>query len=129
MPVPAPSLIDAVVARPWLARLLKPVANWYVNAAGYRQMGLRADDLICEEDERVLKALKRLSPKENYDRVYRLRRATQLSLQHKLLPKNEWTKPEEDVPYLTPVLKQVVAEEKERHALDTLEVVRRKGQH
>jgi len=41
MPVPAPSLIDAVVARPWLARLLKPVANWYVNAAGYRQMGLR----------------------------------------------------------------------------------------
>jgi len=88
-----------------------------------------ADDLICEEDERVLKALKRLSPKENYDRVYRLRRATQLSLQHKLLPKNEWTKPEEDVPYLTPVLKQVVAEEKERHALDTLEVVRRKGQH
>ena len=41
MPVPALSLIDAVVARPWLARLLKPVANWYVNAAGYRQMGLR----------------------------------------------------------------------------------------
>jgi hypothetical protein len=54
-----------------------------------------ADDLILEENEDVLLALKRLPPKEAYDRVYRLRRAIQCSVTHKLLPKDQWTKPEE----------------------------------
>jgi len=38
----------------------------------------RADDLIPEEDEMVQLALKRLSPKEAYDRVFRMRRAFQV---------------------------------------------------
>ena len=38
----------------------------------------RADDLIPEESDTVLLALKRLPPKEAYDRVYRLRRAFQV---------------------------------------------------
>lgn len=53
------------------------------------------DDLLEEERPDVASALKRLSPKETYERVYRIRRATQLSIQHKLLPKEEWTKPEQ----------------------------------
>jgi ubiquinol-cytochrome c reductase subunit 7 len=84
-----------------------------------------ADDLIVEENETVLKALHRLSPKESYDRIYRIRRATQLSLQHKLLPKSEWTKPEEDVPYLTPIIEQLHAEDKERKELDTVVVLKK----
>src|SRR5215469_5678920 len=57
-------------------------------------------------------AIKRLPPKEAYDRVFRMRRAfqvrqflsiielpctdtSQMSLSHQLLPKEEWTKPEE----------------------------------
>lgn len=51
--------------------------------------------MIIEENEDVLKALKRLPPKEAYDRVYRIRRALQCSVSHKLLPKGQWTKPEE----------------------------------
>ena len=78
-----------------------------------------------EEDEAVLKALGRLSPKESYDRVYRIRRATQLSLQQKILPKNEWTKAEDDVPYLSPILAQIYAESNEKHALDTLTVLKK----
>ena len=39
----------------------------------------RADDLIPEENDTVLLALKRLPPKEAYDRVFRLRRAFQVS--------------------------------------------------
>jgi ubiquinol-cytochrome c reductase subunit 7 len=39
MPV-APSLYNAAVKRPWLMSMLKPLAGWYANAAGYRQMGL-----------------------------------------------------------------------------------------
>jgi len=38
----------------------------------------RADDLIPEESETVLTALKRLPPKEAYDRVFRMRRAFQV---------------------------------------------------
>jgi len=75
----------------------------------------RADDLIPEESETVLLALKRLPPKEAYDRVFRMRRAfqvrrtrntphrpphaantlSQCSISHQLLPKNEQTKPED----------------------------------
>ena len=74
----------------------------------------RADDLIPEESDTVLLALKRLPPKEAYDRVFRLRRAFQVgssgdpwhlmstrahtiqcSLSHQLLPKDQHTKREE----------------------------------
>lgn len=41
----------------------------------------RADDLIPEENDTVQLALKRLPPKEAYDRVFRLRRAFQVALQ------------------------------------------------
>lgn len=41
-------------------------------------MRCRADDLIPEESEIVQLAIKRLSPKEAYDRVYRMRRAFQV---------------------------------------------------
>ncbi len=84
-----------------------------------------ADDLIPEDNEATLKAISRLDAKENYDRIYRIRRATQLSLQQKILPKPEWTKPEEDVPYLTPILEQLYKEASEKNALDTLTVLKK----
>lgn len=40
----------------------------------------RADDLLPEESEEVLLALKRLPQKEAYDRVFRLRRAVQVRM-------------------------------------------------
>ncbi|KKY19977.1 putative ubiquinol-cytochrome c reductase complex 14 kda protein [Phaeomoniella chlamydospora] len=115
-----PNLVKFVRARPWLERAITPFANWYCNAAGYRQMGLRYDDLIPEESMVVQQALKRLSPKESYDRVFRLRRAFQLSLSHQLLPRDEWTKAEEDTHYLHDLIEQVEAEEKEKKDLDAL---------
>ncbi|KAL6714961.1 Cytochrome b-c1 complex subunit 7, mitochondrial [Lecanora helva] len=75
----APSLAKYITKRPWLKRWMKPLANWYADAAGYRKLGLKADDLIPEENDTVLLALKRLPPKEAYDRVYRLRRAFQVA--------------------------------------------------
>ena len=44
----------------------------------YTDWNDRADDLIPEESETVLAAIKRLPPKESYDRVFRLRRAFQV---------------------------------------------------
>jgi ubiquinol-cytochrome c reductase subunit 7 len=108
-----------------------------------------------EERESVQIALKRLSSKESYDRIYRIRRAVQCSYQHKLLPKSEWTKPEEvrysptpiskdpphlgttkfelltirfvpqDVSYLQHIIEQVEAEIAEKDALDTASVIKK----
>ncbi|KAN0108213.1 14 kDa subunit of cytochrome bd ubiquinol oxidase [Hyaloscypha variabilis] len=117
-----PSLAGYIVKRPWLKRWMTPLANWYANAAGYRKLGLRADDLIPEESETVLLALKRLPQKEAYDRVYRLRRAFQCSLAHQLLPKDQHTKPDEDVPYLSPIIKEIEAEARERADLESLSI-------
>ncbi|ROV94541.1 hypothetical protein VMCG_08204 [Cytospora schulzeri] len=117
-----PSLAPYILKRPWLHNFIKPMANWYANASGYRQMGLRADDLIPEESPTVQTALARMSEKDRYDRIFRIRRAVQLSIAHKLLPKAEWTKAEEDTPYLAPLIQLIEAEQKEREALDTLTV-------
>ncbi|KAF2013759.1 hypothetical protein BU24DRAFT_442710 [Aaosphaeria arxii CBS 175.79] len=121
----APSLAPFILKRPWLQKFVSPLAKWYVNAAGYRQLGLRADDLIPEENNTVQLALKRLPPKEAYDRVFRLRRAFQLSVAHQLLPKAEWTKPEEDTPYLTEAIQTVEAEMKEREDLEAMVITKR----
>ncbi|CZR59714.1 probable ubiquinol--cytochrome-c reductase [Phialocephala subalpina] len=121
-----PSLVNFIVKRPWLSKFMKPLSNWYANAAGYRKLGLKADDLIPEESETVLLALKRLPPKEAYDRVFRLRRAFQCSLAHQLLPKEQHTKPDEDVEYLSPIIRQIEAEAKERDDLESLSLNKRK---
>ncbi|KAK2764023.1 Cytochrome b-c1 complex subunit 7 [Arachnomyces sp. PD_36] len=121
----APSLAQFAISRPWLKRWMVPFANWYANAAGYRKLGLRADDLIPEENDTVQLALKRLPPKEAYDRVFRLRRAFQCSLEHQLLPASEQTKPEEDIQYLSPIIREIEKEQKERMNLDSL-VVKKK---
>ncbi|KAF4637326.1 hypothetical protein G7Y89_g736 [Cudoniella acicularis] len=121
-----PSLANAIVKRPWLYKIMKPLSNWYCNAAGYRKLGLKADDLIPEESETVLLALKRLPQQEAYDRVFRLRRAFQASLAHQLLPVSQQTKPEEDVPYLSPIIREIEAEARERSDLETLSITKRK---
>ncbi|KAF4503975.1 hypothetical protein G6O67_008599 [Ophiocordyceps sinensis] len=119
------SLAPFVLRRPWLTKMLMPMADWYANAAGYRKLGLRYDDLLEEERESVQIALKRLSPKEAYERVYRIRRSTQCSYQHKLLPRHQWTKPEEDTPYMRRIVEEVEAELAEKDALDSMYVVKK----
>jgi len=120
----APSISNYILKRPWLKRWMMPLANWYGNAAGYRKLGLRADDLIPEESDIVQLAIKRLPPKEAYDRVFRLRRAFQCSLEHQLLPPDQHTKPEEDVQYLGPIIRAIEREQKEREDFDSLVVKR-----
>jgi len=40
-----PSLAKFIIKRPWLRNWVQPLANWYGNAAGYRQLGLRCATL------------------------------------------------------------------------------------
>ncbi|OJJ87102.1 ubiquinol--cytochrome-c reductase subunit 7 [Aspergillus glaucus CBS 516.65] len=120
----APSLTSYIVKRPWLKRWMTPIAEWYMDAAGYRRLGLRFDDIIPEENDVAQAAIKRLSAKESYDRVFRIRRAFQCSISHTLLPPEEQTKPSEDVEYLGPIIREIEKERKEREDLDTLSVRR-----
>ncbi|WVQ85021.1 hypothetical protein IAT38_007185 [Cryptococcus sp. DSM 104549] len=126
------SLVTKILANgplgPTLAPLLEKSATatsiwkrWdglYASAAGYRKRGYLADDLIPEESEIVQKAISRLPEKEKFDRVFRLRRGIVQSMQHKDLPKSEWVLPAEDRAYLSPYIKEVVAEERERAQWD-----------
>ncbi|CBX92217.1 hypothetical protein IAQ61_000395 [Plenodomus lingam] len=121
----APSIAPYIAKRPWLQKWVAPLAKWYANAAGYRQLGLKADDLLPEENSVVQIALNRLGPQEAYDRVFRLRRAIQLSMSHQLLPKEEWTKPDEDSPYLSSHIKVIEAEMAEREDLESMIVSKR----
>ncbi|CEG73495.1 Putative Cytochrome b-c1 complex subunit 7 [Rhizopus microsporus] len=111
-----------------LSGLVKPLASAYANTAGYRQIGLKYDDLVSEESELVQEALRRFEiaePRAAYDRAYRIRVAQQCSLTHTLLPKEQWVKPEEDKRYLQPYINQVAAERAEREAFDNIKVTPR----
>lgn len=85
------------------------------------------------------KALSRLPPREAYDRAHRIRLASQCSVLHKILPKEQWVKPSEvwpfplllssgflmepqDVRYLKPYVTEVVQQNEERRVWDTMQV-------
>ncbi|KAI9482766.1 MAG: cytochrome b-c1 complex subunit 7 [Benjaminiella poitrasii] len=109
----------------FFSSLLKPVSKVYASAAGYRQIGLRYDDLISEESDLVQEALRRLAiaePREAYDRAYRIRVAQQCSLTHQLLPKSQWVTSDKDIRYLQPYIDEVAAEFAERDAFDNIKV-------
>ncbi|XP_033350175.1 cytochrome b-c1 complex subunit 7-like isoform X2 [Bombus vosnesenskii] len=93
------------------------IQKWAYNASGFNKYGLYKDDLLWE-DEVVLEALRRLPPHLVEERNFRIIRATQLDVEHKILPKEQWTKWEEDVEYLTPYVEEVRRERAERAKWD-----------
>ncbi|KAI8896808.1 cytochrome b-c1 complex subunit 7 [Globomyces pollinis-pini] len=84
--------------------------SWHQGNMQYRKEGLFLDDLIPTETEFVQTALARLPPNVQEARLFRIRRALNLSVKQAELPPNEHTKPEEDVRYLVPILQQLEAE-------------------
>ncbi|KAI8874825.1 14 kDa subunit of cytochrome bd ubiquinol oxidase [Backusella circina FSU 941] len=122
------SLKSFVQGSKFLSGLLKPVSKAYAGAAGYRQIGLRYDDLIAEESELVQEALRRMEiaePRAAYDRAFRIRVAQQCSLSHQLLPKDKWVTEAQDIRYLQPYIDEVAAENAERAAFDNIKVTAR----
>ena len=58
-------------------------------------IGLLREDLYNESDADVCEAVRRLPEKEQQLRLFRLKRAIDLSLKHSLLPKEQWTTAEQ----------------------------------
>jgi len=89
------------------------VRRWAYNLSGFNRYGLHHDDVLQENDD-VKEALRRLPAHKVDERSFRIIRAMQLELQKIELPKEQWTKFEEDDRYLEPYLKEVVNERKEK---------------
>uniref|UniRef100_A0A2K5UIE2 Cytochrome b-c1 complex subunit 7 n=1 Tax=Macaca fascicularis TaxID=9541 RepID=A0A2K5UIE2_MACFA len=71
------------------------------------------DDTIYE-DEDVKQAIRRLPENLYNDRMFHIKRALDLTMKHQILPKEQWTKYEEENFYLELYLKEVIWERKER---------------
>jgi ubiquinol-cytochrome c reductase subunit 7 len=84
-----------ILSKPLLKSVFVPASRVFTEIGGYRKMGLKTEDLFIEENEIMQTALRRLPANQSYERVYRIATAAQLSLSHKLLPKNEQLKPED----------------------------------
>nr|XP_033785331.1 cytochrome b-c1 complex subunit 7 [Geotrypetes seraphini] len=95
------------------SRLIEGFRKWYYSAAGFNKLGLIRDDLLYEDDD-VIEAIRRLPNRVYDERIFRIKRAIDLTVKHHILPKEQWTKYEEDVRYLEPYLKEVIRERKER---------------
>ncbi|KAF9344099.1 Cytochrome b-c1 complex subunit 7, partial [Mortierella sp. NVP85] len=108
------TLVNQVKASKFWSKALQPVANAFVNAAGYRQLGLRYDDILREETDIIREAINRLPEEELYGRVYRMKQGFQYSLSHTIATPDKKLKPEDDIRYLTPVIDEVAAEFAER---------------
>ncbi|KAM9308438.1 LOW QUALITY PROTEIN: cytochrome b-c1 complex subunit 7 [Gastrophryne carolinensis] len=87
-------------------RLMNGLYKWYYNVAGFNKLGLMRDDTMYEDDD-VIEAVRRLPPKLYDERMFRIKRALDLDMKKTILPKQQWTKYEEDVHYLEPYLKEI----------------------
>ncbi|KIK91434.1 hypothetical protein PAXRUDRAFT_27045 [Paxillus rubicundulus Ve08.2h10] len=120
-----PSLAPYIRSSRSLKQLVTPVAYWYADLMGYRQMGLKYDDLQMEELPQVQRALGRLTPREAYDRAYRMKVSLHSSVLHKPLPKEQWVSAKDDVRYLKPHIEDVIKEDEERTNWDNMIVERK----
>lgn len=111
---------DFVLKTPILRQIMLPISKAYVKFSGYRNMGLRQDDLLMEETPTAQTALNRLSSEESYARSYRIITAHQLSLTQSVLSNEKAVQPEEDIPYLWPLILEAEAAAKEKDDLDNI---------
>ncbi|CDK26908.1 unnamed protein product [Kuraishia capsulata CBS 1993] len=107
-----------ITKNPFLIKIFSPAAKIFTSYSGYRQMGLKLDDILIEETPVMQKAISRLPASESYARNYRILTAHQLSLSHHVLSAAKSVKPEEDDAYLTPYILQAEFEAQEKEELD-----------
>lgn len=106
-----------------ISRRSEVAARQLFKMDGYNKYGLYHDDLLGGTNNTVqptvAEAYRRLlidQPDAHDQRVYRALRATQLKIQKKYLPEEEWTTFEEDQTkgrYLQPYLAQLEKEDRE----------------
>nr|XP_039320086.1 cytochrome b-c1 complex subunit 7-like [Saimiri boliviensis boliviensis] len=101
---------------------LDGIQKWYYNAAGFNKLGLMQDDTMYE-DEEVKQPIRRLPENLDNDRMFQIKRALDPSMRLQSLPKEQWTKYEEENFCLEPYLKEVIRERKEKNGKRSNHVV------
>ena len=99
--------------------VLRPLAKYYqglVNAK-LREMGLRYEDIIIEENPDVQKALQYIPKEELVARNRRITRAIDLSFKHESLPKEIQNLQEPSKFYLKDLMAEFKALREEKDAL------------
>ncbi|EFX83282.1 hypothetical protein DAPPUDRAFT_301847 [Daphnia pulex] len=103
----------------FINQLRATLGRFAYNASGFNKYGLMHDDVLFETPD-VEEAIRRLPQKVVDDRNYRIMRALQYSGLKKYLPREQWTKYEEDVKYLQPYLQEVIKERQEKESWEKL---------
>ncbi|XP_022101467.1 cytochrome b-c1 complex subunit 7-like [Acanthaster planci] len=98
--------------------LWEGLRKWYYARAGFNQLGLMRDDTL-RMTPIVKEALRRLPEDQYNERAFRIKRAFNLTIRHSILPKEEWTKYEEDSRYLKPYIDEIERELKEKREWTT----------
>merc|ERR1711879_629939 len=81
---------------------------------GHWKYGLRYEDLFIGT-ETVEKAMARVPLREQELRNRRVKRACVLFAAKQELPKDEWTKPEDEIEYLSPYICEILEEDHDRN--------------
>jgi len=89
------------------------MSKWAYNISYFNQLGLLQNDTLKETPE-VKEAIRRLPAHIQDERQFRITRALYLSMRKEILPKEEWSKWEDDVKYLQPYLDEVTKEFREQ---------------
>lgn len=113
---PSSGLTNADLA--WWEKIEKFLVTREWKNSEYRRLGLLYDDTIGDEDVIVIEAINRLPKEIREARERRIARAFDLGLHTDELPESEWTKMEDDVPYLQPYILWVEHEVDELDAQD-----------
>jgi ubiquinol-cytochrome c reductase subunit 7 len=100
----------------WWEKIDKQAVLMWRSGMRYEQFGLLYDDIIGDEVPLVIEAINRLPKEVKEARDRRLTRAFDLSSNQKRLPKEQWTKWEDDVAYLKPYIAWVRSEFEEHDA-------------
>jgi len=88
------------------------LSKWAYSISYFNQLGLMQNDTLKETPE-VTEAIRRLPKHVQDERQFRITRAIYLSMRKEVLPKEEWSKWEDDVKYLRPYLEEVEKEFRE----------------
>lgn len=113
----------AKVSEAWKASIAKrspiekAMKDFSFNTGYYNQIGLLWHDLLPPSP--VVKEAVRRLPREEREAIdFRMARAFLQSANKTILPKEQWTKQEDDVPYLNPYIKLVEKEFRDKSDWD-----------
>ncbi|KAF8566636.1 hypothetical protein P879_08200 [Paragonimus westermani] len=100
-----------------MSDLQQKIKTFQIDNSYYNQLGLMYHDVIPHSPV-IAEAVRRLPREETEARDFRIARAFHLSANKTVLPKEQWTRVEDDIPYLDPYIELTRKEWQEKAEWD-----------